>query len=207
MSAQTEKKLLTIDDLDSELLKTLERYEIKSKEFLKLKKQFATKTKNNYIIKMLLDSEARQWEVRGHLEEAMEVYERLSTFIAVEERDNPLETLKNIHRLNLRQLSRIGTSKVRIKNCGEGGCKECKQQHGKIIDISKALKEMPLPNTSCSFDLYRNGHSYGRCSYEAVSDSINLQAKKIKNNYSSFKKCFNTNISSTTNFLQLLCTT
>lgn len=187
MGIQQAKKELTIDDLDPVLVKTLARYEVKTKDFLKLKNQFATKTRDNYIIKMLLDSEARQWEVRGHLEEAIEVYEKLSSFIAVEERDNPIETLKNIHKLHLRQLSRIGTSKVRIKNCGEGGCTECKKQHGKIIDISKAIDEKPLPNTSCSFDLYRNGHSYCRCSYEAVSDSINLHAKKKKNNYDQFK--------------------
>ena len=188
MSVQQAKKELSLESLDTELIKTLERYEVKPKEFLKLKNQYATKTHDNYIIKLLLDAEARQWEVRGHLEEAISVYEKLSTFIAEEEKDNPLETLRNIHRLTLRQFSRIGTSKVRIKNCGEGGCKECKQMHGRIIEISKALKEMPLPNTSCSFDLYRNGHSFCRCSYEPVSESINLQSKKIKQNYSSFRK-------------------
>ncbi|MGI9534742.1 MAG: hypothetical protein ACR2NW_07310 [Thermodesulfobacteriota bacterium] len=186
MSVQPGKKVFTIDDLGKDLLKTLERYEVKTTEFLKLKKQFATKTEDNYIIKMLLDSEARQWEVRGHLEEAITVYEKLSAFIAVEDRDNPLETLRSIHRLNLRQLSRIGTSKVRIKNCGEGGCKECKKLNGKIIDINEALKNMPLPHASCSFDLYRNGHSFCRCSYVAISDSFNLQSKRTNTNFSNF---------------------
>jgi len=188
MSVQPEKQELTIEDLDINVVKTLDRYEVKAKDFLKLKNQFATKTKDNYIIKMILDSEARQLEVRGHLEEARKVYENLSTFIALEEKDNPLETLKNIQRLNLRQFSRMGNSKVRIKNCGEGGCNECKQMHGKIIDISTALKEMPLPNTSCSFDLYRNGHSFCRCTYEPIIERINIESKKIKQDYNSFKK-------------------
>ena len=137
---------------------------------------------------MILDSDARKHGSKGHLEDAKDIYNKLAAFIASEDRDNPVETLKNMHRLSLRQYSRLGYSKVRIKNCGDGGCKECKAISDKIIDISEALKKMPLPNTLCSFDLYRNNHSFCRCSYEPVADSIKINDKKEKKDYSLFRK-------------------
>jgi len=188
MRIQQTSRELHVQDLDKELLDKLDRYSISPKQFVNFKNQFTTKTADNYILKMIIDSEARQLGTRGHLEEASEVYDKLATFIAAEERDNPIETIKNKHRLSLRQYSRLGYNKVRIINCGDAGCKECKATSGMIIDISEALKRMPLPNTLCSFDLYRNTHSFCRCSYVPVADSIVIKEKKLKNDFSSFRK-------------------
>ena len=188
MSIQQTSRELNVHELNKELLDKLDRYGISPKQFLKFKNQFTTKTADNYILKMIIGSEASQYGTRGHLEEAIEVYGKLATFIATEDRDNPIETLKNMHRLSLRQYSRLGYNKVKINNCGDVGCKECKAISDKIIDISEALIKMPLPSTLCSFDLYRNGHSFCRCSYEPVAESIFVKEKKIKSDYSSFKK-------------------
>ncbi len=188
MSIQHTARELNVHELDKEILQKLTRYGISPKKFVKFKNQFTTKTADNYIIKMILDSDARKHGSKGHLEDAIDVYNRLAAFIASEDRDNPVETLKNMHRLSLRQYSRLGYNKVRIKNCGDGGCKECKAISDKIIDISEALKKMPLPNSLCSFDLYRNNHSFCRCSYEPVADSIKINDKKEKKDYSPFKK-------------------
>jgi len=188
MSIQHTSNELKVSELGKEVRDILERYAISPKQFVKFKNQFTTKTADNYIIKMILDSEARTYGSKGHLEDAISVYNRLSTFIATEDKDNPVETIRNMHRLSLRQYSRLGYSKVRIQNCGSVGCKECKAISNKIVDISEALKKMPLPNSLCSFDLYRNGHSYCRCSYEPVSGPIKLTNKKSKNDYSLFRK-------------------
>lgn len=188
MSIQHTSGELKISELDNEVRDILDKYTISPKQFLKFKNQFTNKTADNYIIKMILDSEARTYGSKGHLEDAISVYNRLATFIATEDKDNPVETIKNMHRLSLRQYSRLGYNKVRIKNCGSVGCKECRAISNKIVDISEALKKMHLPNPLCSFDLYRNGHSYCRCSYEPVEGSINITNKKNINDYSLFRK-------------------
>ena len=187
MSVQESKSELKFEDLGKDLLETLERYDVPPRDFLRLKNQFATSTKDNYIIKMLIGSKARELGSHGHLNEAIRYYNLLSTFVAVEDRDNPLETIRNMHSLTLRLYSRLGYGKVRINNCGEGGCRNCKKNHGKIIDISKAIKEMPLPVPGCSFDLYRNGHSFCRCTYEPIMQSVNFDEKKAIKNYRNFK--------------------
>ena len=188
MSNQQRSSDLKTSELDKEVLDLLDRYSISTKQFLKFKNQFTTKTANNYIIKMILDSEARSYGSKGHLEDAIKIYNRLATFIATEDKDNPVETIRNMHRLTLRQYSRLGYSKVRIINCGSVGCRECKAISNKIVDISEALKKMPLPNPMCSFDLYRNGHSYCRCSYEPVEGTVKINEKKIKKDYGLFRK-------------------
>jgi len=188
MSIQHTTDELNISELDKEVRDLLDSYDISPKQFLKFKNQFTTKTADNYIIKMILDSEARSFGSKGHLEDAITVYDRLATFIATEDKENPVETLRNMHRLSLRQYSRLGYNKVQIKNCGSVGCKECRAISNKIVDISEALKKMPLPNPLCSFDLYRNNHSYCRCSYEPVDGSINIATKKDINDYSLFRK-------------------
>ena len=174
-------------ELDENLVKTLARYDISAKEFSRFKNQFSVNTSDHYIIRMMLGSKARELVRHGHLNEALDQHNLLSTFIAVEEKSNPFETLRNMHNLVLRKYSRLGYKHVRIINCGEGGCLNCRKKHGQIIDISKAMKEMPLPIPSCSFDLYRNGHSYCRCSYEPVDQSTNINKKKQKKDYRSFK--------------------
>jgi len=188
MSIQHTSSELKLSELDKEVRDILERYAISPKQFVKFKNQFTTKTADNYIIKMILDSEARKYGSNGHLEDAISVYNKLATFIATEDKNNPIETIRNMHRLSLRQYSRLGYNKVRIQNCGAAGCRECKAISDKIVDISEALKKMPLPNPLCSFDLYRNGHSYCRCSYEPVAGSIKTTNKKNKYDYSLFRK-------------------
>jgi len=190
MSIEHTSRELKIHELEEEVCEKLDRYGISTRKFVKFKNQFTTKTADNYIIKMILDSDARGHGSKGHLEEAKSVYNKLATFIATEDRDNPVETLRNMHRLSLRQYSRLGYNKVRIQNCGNAGCRECNATSNKIIDVSVALNKMPLPNPLCSFDLYRNGHSFCRCSYEPVADSITIKDKKIKNDYSLFRKYF-----------------
>ena len=180
MSIKNTSPELKVHELDSTLLGKLDRYGISPRKFIKFKNQFSTKTRDNYIIRMILDSDARKLGSKGHLDGAKELYGRLASFISSEEGDNPVETLKNMHRLSLRQYSRLGYSSVRINNCGEGGCRECKALGNKIIDISEALQKMPLPNPLCSFDLYRNGHSFCRCSYEPAKESLNIKGKKRK---------------------------
>ena len=188
MSIQHTSNVLKVHELGNEVQEKLTRYGIFPKQFVKFKNQFTSKTEDNYIIKMILDSDARKYGSKGHLEEAKGVYEKLATFIATEDGDNPVETIRNMHRLSLRQYSRLGYSKVRIKNCGDAGCRECKALSDKIVDITEALIKMPLPNPMCSFDLYRNGHSYCRCSYEPVTDSIKISDKKELKDYSMFRK-------------------
>ena len=143
MSIEHKTGDLKITELDKDVRDLLDRYDISTKQFLKFKNQFTTNTANNYIIKMILDSEARSFGSKGHLEDAISVYDKLATFIATEDKDNPVETIKNMHRLTLRQYSRLGYSKVRIKNCGTVGCRECKSLGNKIVDISEALKKNP----------------------------------------------------------------
>lgn len=188
MSIQHTARELKVHELDKEVLNKLERYGISPRQFVKFKNQFTTKTADNYIIKMILDSDARKHGSKGHLEDAKDIYNKLAAFIASEDKDNPVETLRNMHRLSLRQYSRLGYNKVRIKNCGDGGCKECKAISDKIIDITEALKKMPLPNALCSFDLYRNNHSFCRCSYEPVADSIKINDKMKSKDFSLFRK-------------------
>ena len=178
MSIKNTPPELKVNELDSSVLGKLDRYGISPRKFIKFKNQFSTKTRDNYIIRMILDSDARKLGSKGHLEDAKDVYGRLASFIASEDGENPVETLKNMHRLSLRQYSRLGYSSVRINNCGEGGCRECKALGNKIIDISEALQKMPLPNPLCSFDLYRNGHSFCRCSYEPAKESVKIKSKK-----------------------------
>ena len=178
MSINHTSQELKVHQLESTVLRKLERYGISARKFVKFKNQFSTKTRDNYIIKMILDSDARKLGSKGHLEDAKDVYGRLASFIASEDGENPVETLKNMHRLSLRQYSRLGYSSVKINNCGEGACRECKSLGNKILDISDALQKMPLPNPLCSFDLYRNGHSFCRCSYEPVKESVKIKSKK-----------------------------
>ena len=70
MSIKNTSPELKVHELDSTLLGKLDRYGISPRKFIKFKNQFSTKTRDNYIIRMILDSDARKLGSKGHLDGA-----------------------------------------------------------------------------------------------------------------------------------------
>jgi len=56
--------------------------------------------------------------------------------------------------------------KVQISSVG--GCEACQELDGKVFTIDEALKEMPIPNKECTFQLHGKIPRYCRCTYVPV---------------------------------------
>ena len=63
----------------------------------------------------------------------------------------------------------IGEHKTAIlATTGEGdygSCIACAKQNGRILTITEALKEMPLPHKGCNFELFKGATPFCRCCY------------------------------------------
>lgn len=163
MPTTTEKAEET--KISKELKNKLDRYDVKLREYRMLKNSFATETDENYLIKMVINNSINKNIGEGRFDDAIKQYECLATFIASEERKNPLETLRSLNTTKLKKFYSQGYTHVTIETCGDGGCLDCRKLNKRKLEVAKAMETMPLPNIKCKFDLYRNGYSFCRCSY------------------------------------------
>lgn len=51
---------------------------------------------------------------------------------------------------------------------GRDSCESCKAQNSRILTVDEALKTMPLPNRSCTYELERGKRGWCRCVYLPV---------------------------------------
>lgn len=77
---------------------------------------------------------------------------------------NKLRLASKMELLNYQKESFI--KKVRILTA-KNSCKNCQKQNNKSYSIQEALKEMPIPCRSCTFDLNQNGKYFCRCTWLA----------------------------------------
>lgn len=147
--------LLTKDDsLAVDWFDKLEYDGIKQKDFLnkreELIKKLNGKLKSTDIILELLNND---------LSKALLKYETEAEFF---------ELLQDSIRTRLLDYKQTGLEKVRIISCG--GCESCIDLMGKVLTIDDALKDMPVPNKNCKFQLHGGIPGWCRCRYVPFFD-------------------------------------
>ena len=55
--------------------------------------------------------------------------------------------------------------KVEISTCGTDSCPECQKIAERVLTVSEALEEMPIPVKNCVSIVFGHGRSYCRCHY------------------------------------------
>lgn len=82
------------------------------------------------------------------------------------------EYLQNSNKTHLMEFKQDGFEKVRISSAG--GCESCIDIMGKVLTIDEALREMPIPNKKCTFQLHGKIPGWCRCIYVAYFDDPEL---------------------------------
>ena len=93
----------------------------------------------------------------------MEAYEKAINLS--KQHKNPFNQLKISSRMELLHYQNQGVKRVTILSAG--GCENCKHQGGNTHHIQDALKEMPIPDRTCTYNLHKRNKKYCfcRCAY------------------------------------------
>jgi hypothetical protein len=103
------------------------------------------------------------------LNEAGDIFS-MALFLYEEGRDF-LQLLQRLRKMELMSYEGWGRpAQVEILAGGDS-CESCKAQNGRILTVDQALKTMPLPNNTCSYELEPGKPGWCRCIYLPVFDS------------------------------------
>ena len=93
----------------------------------------------------------------------------MALFLYEEGRDF-LQLLQQLRETELMRYNEWGTpTQVEIL-AGDDSCDSCKSQNGRILTVDEALKTMPIPNKSCTYELERGKLGWCRCVYLPAID-------------------------------------
>lgn len=106
---------------------------------------------------------------KGDWQKMKMIYSAQASFLYLDGKDH-LRILQESAKCDLREYIKQGfVEKVEIVTCKENSCPSCQKLSGKIFTIEQALKEMPIPERSCSFDANSKlKKGWCRCIYAPV---------------------------------------
>ncbi len=122
-------------------------------------------TKSDVVWGLFNDALARERDLHN----VKRLHFGMALFLLREGRD-PFEHLQHAARAELLDLKASGVvRKVKIGAAGNG-CDACNRLDGKVLTIARALREMPIPNRSCTELLDDDDYRFAwcRCTYLAV---------------------------------------
>lgn len=122
------------------------------------------------------DTEAVAALLRSVAESAKDLHDRKMAFyqlaVAAEGEGLPYQDyLAHVAKSALLRYQQSGVRKVEILSAGHGNaCPRCQLQNGRILTVSEALREMPIPYSGCTQTLTGGTPGFCRCCYVAAFD-------------------------------------